>query len=240
MLMVVAEKSKPQSKKPDRIRAVHSYTIGEEIANSVTHGIGITLSISALTLLVVFAAQTGNSWTLGASIICGLSLVLEYTASTLYHSFPWPKAKHAFKVLDHCFIYLLIAGTYTPYTLVTLRNASLGPISHIGLWLFAVVWTLAIAGISVEAAWTYRPKWTSAAIYLAIGWLIVIAIKPLVAGLAAPGLWLLVAGGLSYTVGTIFYVYKRVRYMHMIWHIFVLLGSVLSFLSVLIYVIIGS
>jgi len=186
----------------------------------------------------VFGAQSGDGWALGAGIVYGISLVLEYTASTLYHSFPWPRVKHVFKILDHCGIYLLIAGTYTPFTLVTLRNATMGPLSHVGLWLFALEWTFAIVGISVEAAWAYRPRWVSAAVYLAMGWLVVIALQPLVASIAPEGLWLLVAGGLCYTVGTIFYVLKRVPYMHAVWHAFVLAGSILHFIAVLVFVII--
>ncbi len=206
------------------------YSMGEEIANSVTHGAGVVLSIVALTILVVFAALYGNGWHLASAIVYGVSLVLEYTASTLYHSFPWPKAKHIFKIIDHAGIYLLIAGTYTPFTLVVLRDSG-------GWWMFGIVWTLAIAGITLEAAWVYRPKWLSAAVYLGLGWLVVFAIKPLMAGLEAGGVWLLVAGGLCYTLGTAFYVLKKVRYMHMIWHLWVLAGSVCHFLAVMLYVL---
>lgn len=216
----------------------HAYTVGEEIANSIIHGLGTVLSVAALTMLIVFAAQSHNSWALGAGIVYGISLLLEYTASTLYHSFPWPTAKHVFKILDHAGIYLLIAGTYTPFTLVTLRDASLGPIRNVGLWLFGVVWTLAAVGIAVEAAWAYRPRWVSVAVYLGMGWLIVVAMQPLVATLAPTGLSLLVAGGLCYTAGTVFYVLKRIPYMHAIWHVFVLAGSILHFLAVLMYAII--
>jgi hemolysin III len=220
-------------------RPVRPYTLGEEIANSIIHGLGVGLSVAALTMLIVFAAQSGNPWALASAIVYGISLVLEYTASTLYHSFPQPRVKHVFKILDHAGIYLLIAGSYTPFTLVALRNVPFGKfLQHGGVWLFALVWTLAIAGISVEAFWAYRPRWLSAAVYLAMGWLVVLAIRPLMANLAPQGLWLLVAGGLCYTVGTAFYVLKRIRYMHAVWHVFVLAGSILHFLAVLIYVII--
>jgi hemolysin III len=219
-------------------RVARPYSVGEEIANSIIHGLGTTLAISALTMLIVFAALFGDGWALGAGIVYGISLVLEYTASTLYHSFPWPRAKHVFKILDHCGIYLLIAGTYTPFTLVTIRNASLGPVPHVGLWLFGLVWALTVAGISVEAAWAYRPRWISAGVYLILGWLVVIAMQPLVASIAPAGLWLLVAGGLCYTIGTVFYVLKRVPYMHAVWHVFVLAGSVTHFLAVVMFVII--
>ncbi len=209
------------------------YTLGEEIANSVIHGLGVVLSISALTMLLVFAGWAHNGWAIASGIVYGVSLVLEYTASTLYHSFPQARLKHVFKILDHCGIYVLIAGSYTPFCLITLRDKG-------GIWLFAVVWSIAVAGISTEAFWAYRPRWVSATVYLAMGWLVVFAIKPLVASIAPAGLWLLVAGGLCYTVGTVFYVLKRVRYMHAIWHVWVLAGSILHFLAVLLYIIIPS
>jgi hemolysin III len=207
-----------------------SYSVGEEIANSVTHGVGVALSIAALTALVMFAATYGNGWHLASAIVYGVSLVLEYTASTLYHSLPWPRAKHVFKIIDHAGIYLLIAGTYTPFTLVVMRDNG-------GWWMFGIVWALAIAGIVMEAAWVYRPKGLSAAVYLGLGWFVVVAIKPLIEGLAPGGLWLLIAGGLCYTLGTAFYVLKKVRYMHMVWHLWVLAGSVCHFLAVMLYVL---
>lgn len=211
------------------MRTARPYTLGEEIANSTIHGIGTVLSIAALTLLITFAALFGDGWRMASAIVYGVTLVVEYTASTLYHSFPWPRAKHIFKILDHAGIYMLIAGTYTPFTLVTIRE-------HGGWWLFALVWAIAIAGISVEAAWTYRPRGVSAALYLAMGWLIVVAMKPLLANLEPAGVSLLVAGGLAYTLGTIFYVLKRVRYFHAVWHVFVLVGSICHFLAVMLFV----
>ena len=211
-------------------RASRVYSIGEEIANAVTHGLGVVLGIAGLTLLVVLAARYGDGRHLASSIVFGTTLVLLYTASTLYHSFPWPRVKHVFKVLDHAGIYLLIAGTYTPFTLVTLADDG-------GWWLFIIVWALAIAGVALEAAWTYRPKWLSVLVYLGMGWLALFAIGPLTANLSAAGIWLLVAGGLAYTVGTVFYVLKRVPYMHAVWHVFVLAGSVLHLLAVVLAVI---
>jgi len=205
------------------------YTIGEEIANSVIHGIGVALSIAALTMLAVFGAQSGDRWLLASGLVYGISLVLEYSASTLYHAIPWPSAKHVFKILDHAGIYLLIAGSYTPFTLVTLRDSG-------GWWLFVGVWTLAVVGIAAEAAWTYRPRWVSVLVYLGMGWAVVFAMSPLLAALDPAGVWLLVAGGLAYTVGTIFYVLKRFPYFHAVWHVFVLAGSVCHFLAVVLYV----
>lgn len=215
------------SRAPARPR--RQYSVGEEIANAVTHGLGTVLGIVAFTLLVVFAARYGGAPAIASAIVFGTTLVLLYTASTLYHSFPWPRVKRVFKVLDHAGIYLLIAGTYTPFTLVTLAGEG-------GWRLFAVVWTLAIAGIAVEAAWVDRPGWLSALIYLGMGWLALLMIGPLRENLAPVGLWLLVAGGLCYTLGTVFYVAKRVPYMHAVWHVFVLAGSACHVLAVMLAV----
>jgi hemolysin III len=213
-----------------RLPARRPYSLGEEVASSVIHGIGAALGAAALALMVSFAAQSGDGWRLAGAIVFGITLVLEFTASTLYHSFPQPRVKHVFKILDHAGIYLLIAGTYTPFILVTLRGAGYS-------WMLAVVWGMAIAGIAAEAFWVYRPKWVSVVIYLVMGWFVVIAIGPLVERLATPGVWLLAAGGLAYTFGTIFYVFKRVPYFHPVWHLFVLGGSVCHFLVVALYVV---
>ncbi|MGB4592610.1 MAG: hemolysin III family protein [Coriobacteriia bacterium] len=209
-----------------------SYTLGEEIANAITHGLGVGLSVAALTLLVVFAAIWGNGWHLASAIVYGVTLVVLYLASTLYHSILNDRARHALKVIDHASIYLLIAGTYTPFTLVTLRDSG-------GWWLFGTVWTLAIAGVLLESFAVDRPKWMSVPLYLAMGWLVVAALRPLLENLPAGGMWLLVAGGLAYTLGTIFYVLKKIPYMHMVWHLFVLAGSVCHFLAVMLFVLPG-
>lgn len=213
-------------------RPVRPYTLGEEIANSIIHGLGIGLGVAALVILVAYAAIDGSGYKLASAIVFGVALVLEYTASTLYHSFPQPNVKHVFKLLDHAGIYLLIAGSYTPFCLVTIREDG-------GWWLFGIVWGLAVIGIATEAFWAYRPRWLSAAVYLGMGWLVIVAIRPVVANLDTAGLWLLVAGGLAYTVGTIFYVMKKIPYMHAVWHVWVLAGSVLHFLAILLFVIIG-
>jgi len=209
-------------------RPKRDYTVGEEIANSITHGVGVAFSLVALTLMVVYA--WGDTWRLSSGIVFGVSLTLLYAGSTLYHAIPFPKARHVFKIIDHSAIYLLIAGSYTPFTLVTMRENG-------GWWMFAIVWTLAAIGISTEAFWTYRPRWLSAVVYLFMGWLAVFMIGPMRASLAPNGLWLLIAGGLCYTLGTVFYVYKKVPYFHMVWHLWVLAGSVCHFLAVLLYVI---
>ena len=209
-------------------RPKRDYTVGEEIANSITHGVGVAFSLVALTLMVVYA--WGDTWRLSSGIVFGVSLTLLYAGSTLYHAIPFPRARHVFKIIDHSAIYLLIAGSYTPFTLVTMRENG-------GWWMFAIVWTLAAIGISTEAFWAYRPRWLSAVVYLFMGWLAVFMIGPMRASLAPNGLWLLIAGGLCYTLGTVFYVYKKVPYFHMVWHLWVLAGSVCHFLAVLLYVI---
>jgi hemolysin III len=211
-------------------RGQRPYSLGEEIANSLTHGLGIGLAIAALAILVAFAVLANDGFKLASAIVYGVTLVVQYAASTLYHALPQPRVKHIFKILDHCGIYLLIAGTYTPFCLVTLREAN-------GWWLFAVIWGLAILGIAFEAFWAYRPRWVSTLLFLGMGWLVIASMGPLVDNLAPAGLRLLVAGGLAYTVGTVFYLLERIHYMHAVWHLWVLAGSVLHFLAVLLYVI---
>ena len=207
------------------------YSVGEEIASSVLHGLGVIFGIAGLAVMLVFAGMDGNGYKIAAAIIYGVSIILEYTASTLYHSLRNEKAKYVFKVLDHAAIYLLIAGTYTPYCLLTLRQVN-------GIPILIIIWSLAIVGISLEAFWVFRPKWVSAVIYLMMGWMIVFSIGNLLALLAPVGVYLLVAGGLCYTVGTIFYVLKKVPWLHSVWHDWVLAGTVLHFFSILLYVII--
>ena len=206
------------------------YSPREELANVVTHALGAALSLVGLGALVALAGLRGTTVHLVTSAVFGVMLVFLYTASSVYHAVSGARAKHVAKIVDHAGIYLLIAGTYTPFTLVTLD----GPW---GVGLFAAVWTLAALGIALEAFWVYRPKWLSAAVFLAMGWMVMLASRQLVASLAPGGLALLVAGGLCYSLGTAFYVMKRVPYMHAVWHLFVLAGSVCHFLSVALYVI---
>ena len=211
---------------------VSEYTSGEEVAHVITHGLGAVLSLIALVLLVGVTWVRGDAWHLASNAIYGATLVILYSGSTLYHSARSPRWRHVAKVIDHGAIYLLIAGTYTPFTLVTLR----GPW---GWTLFGIVWGLALIGIVTEAWWVYRPEKLATALYLILGWVVVIAIKPLQAALPAGGLFWLVAGGLCYSLGTIFYVMKKTRYMHAVWHLFVLGGSVCHFLAVALYVVPG-
>lgn len=209
---------------------VREYTLGEEIANSVTHGIGALLSIAAIPILVVAAVNSTHEIALFAALVYGITMLLEYTMSTLYHALTAEGAKKVFKILDHSCIYLLIAGTYAPFCLISLSNAG-------GLWLFIFVWTVAIIGVICEAFWVFRPRWISAALYLLLGWSIVWFLPALIAALPAPGLWLLLAGGLCYSVGCIFYVLKKVPYMHSIFHLWVLAGSICHFLAIVLYVL---
>lgn len=207
------------------------YSVGEEIASSVLHGLGVIFAIAGLAVMLVFAGLQGDGYKIAAAIIYGTAMTLEYTASTLYHALTNLKAKHIFKILDHAAIYLLIAGTYTPYCLVTIRNES-------GIPLLIAIWSIAVIGIALEAFWVFRPKWLSVIIYLIMGWLVIFSIGDVAANLDPIGVYLLIAGGLAYTLGTLFYVFKRIPYLHAIWHGWVLAGTVLHFFSVLIYVII--
>ena len=208
------------------------YTLGEEIAHALTHGLGVVLAIIGLTVMVARATLYGDHWHVIAASVFGATLVLMYTASTLYHSIPLPRAKRVLRIIDHSTIYLLIAGTYTPLTLVTLH----------GTWgwsLFAVTWGLALVGVIFKAFATGRFERVSLAIYLGMGWCVVVAIKPLWRTLDLGGLILLALGGLAYTGGVAFYLWERLRYHHAIWHGFVLAGSVLQYFAVLFYVIPG-
>jgi hemolysin III len=220
----------PSKRAPKPKHEVREYTQGEEIANSITHGIGVLLSIAALVVMIVFSLNAGGGIKLYASIIFGFTLILEYTNSTLYHAFTNPKAKKVFKILDHSSIYLLIAGTYTPFCLIALAG-------HGGIVVLVIVWAIAVAGVASEAFWVFRPRWLAAALYLAMGWMIIFKAGDLLAAVPSGALVLLVAGGVCYTVGVIFYVLKKVKYMHSIWHLWVIAGSVCHVLAVLLYVL---
>ncbi|MEJ2592744.1 MAG: hemolysin III family protein [Candidatus Thiodiazotropha sp.] len=206
------------------------YTLGEEIAHAVSHGIGALLSIVGLTVLVAYAALNGNAWHITSCSIYGATLIFLYTASTLYHGITQPKAKQVLQRIDHAAIFLLIAGTYTPFTLVNLRGAW-------GWTLFGLVWGLALLGVVLETLVKRRIRWLSLTLYLGLGWLVLIAIKPLLATVATGGLVLLLAGGLCYSLGVIFYVWRRLAYHHAVWHLFVMAGSALHFFSIFYYVV---
>jgi len=206
------------------------YSLAEERINALTHGIGTALAVTGLVLLIVFAAMYGDIWHIVSFSIYGSTLVLMYLVSTLYHALRNRRAKDILKVLDHSAIYLLIAGTYTPFTLITLHG-------RLGWVLFGVVWGLAIAGIIFKIFCVKRFHILSTVLYLLMGWLVVSVVKPLVAGIPGPGLAWLVAGGLLYSSGTVFYIRKKKAFNHAVWHVFVMAGSVCHFLAVLLYVL---
>ena len=203
-------------------------SLGEEIASSVTHGIGLAASIIVLPFLITVAARDGDAWRITSAAIFGSSLILLYGASTLYHALPRSRAKRVFRILDHSAIYLLIAGTYTPFLLGPLRGGW-------GWSLFVVIWLLAIGGVVMKSTLGIRWARLSTVVYLLMGWLGVIAVKPLLDRVSPPGLLWLLAGGLAYTFGVIFYAWGRLRYGHAIWHLFVATGSVCHVVAVLRY-----
>jgi hemolysin III len=203
-------------------------SLGEEIANSVTHGVAALASVAALPILLAVAIGRGDAWQVVGGAIFGATLILLYTASTLYHALTHAGAKRVFRVLDHSAIYLLIAGTYTPFALGALR----GPW---GWSLLAAVWALAALGITAKATLGFRFPRLSTAVYIGMGWLGVIAFRPLMAHIGVAGIMWLVAGGLCYTAGVIFFAWERLRYGHMVWHLFVAAGSVCHFFAVLWY-----
>ena len=214
-----------KSKKP-------AYTLAEELINSISHGTGALAAAGGMAVLIVFSALQGNVWKVVSSSIYGATMIMLYTFSALYHSFTDGKVKSVFRIFDHCSIFLLIAGSYTPFTLVTLREAT----PAIGWTLFGVVWGAAIIGIVLNIVSLEKFKVFSMICYIAMGWAVVFAIKPLIANLAKGGIILLASGGLAYTVGIIFYAIRK-KYMHSIWHFFVLGGTILQYFAVLFYVV---
>ena len=211
---------------------MREYSTREEVANSISHGLGVLLGGVALVLMVVKTVGTdpGNGVKLASVVIFGISIIIEYIDSTLYHALTAPRAKTVFKVLDHCSIYLLIAGTYTPFCLIALIDSS-------GIFILALVWGFALAGVATEAFWTFRPRWLAAAIYLCMGWIIAFRVTDLLASAPAGALIFLLAGGLCYSVGIIFYLLKKVPFMHSIWHLWTLAGSTCHFLGVLLFLL---
>jgi len=202
----------------------------EELANSITHGIGLALSVVGMIALVVLSVMRGDAWHIAGCTTFGFTLVLLYAASTLYHTFHTPRLKRILKILDHAAIYLLIAGTYTPFTLVNLR----------GFWgwtLFSLVWGLSVFGILWKLVHVERFQIVSTLVYLAMGWVVLIAIKPVMSSVPSWGIVWLVAGGLFYTVGVVFFALNRLRYNHAIWHVFVMAGSICHYIAVMFYVL---
>lgn len=198
----------------------------EEIFNSITHGIGTLLSIAALVFLVITAAIKGNVWHIVSFSVFGTTLVLLYLSSTLYHSFTKIKLKNLFVRFDHAAIFLLIAGTYTPFLLTALRGA-------FGWTLFGIIWTVAIAGIVIRSIYLTRFRKLMVGLYVAMGWMFVVAIGPMMKNLPGISLIFLLIGGAMYSIGVIFYVWRNLKYGHGIWHLFVLAGSIMHFFSVI-------
>jgi len=201
-------------------------TLIEEIFNAITHGLGVLLSIAGLVIAVVLAARVKNAYAIISSAIYGSTLIILYISSTLYHSFPDGKVKNLFKIFDHSSIYILIAGTYTPFTLLPLRGGW-------GWTIFGIIWGLAVLGILFKVFFVHRFNFVSTVIYLLMGWFIIIAAKPLFTSIPFSAAAFLVAGGLCYTLGAVFYIFDRIFFFHIVWHFFVLAGSILHFFSVI-------
>lgn len=206
------------------------YSLNEEIANTITHGVGAALSVAALAILVTFAGLFGDVWRVVSFSIYGATLFLLYLFSTLYHGIQHPRAKEILRVLDHSAVFLLIAGTYTPFTLVTLR----GPW---GWTIFGLIWGLALAGIVLNAIFMKKLNWLFVILYVLMGWIVVIAFKPLVALMPFGGIVWMAIGGVTYTLGVAFYAIKKIPFNHAIWHLFVLGGSICHFFGIFFYVL---
>jgi hemolysin III len=226
-----AWKTKPWAERPKEFSSdyTHKWNVHEEVVNSITHGIGVLLGIAALVLMVVYATMDGSVYGIVSGAIFGASLIIAYASSAIYHAILYPPIKRFFRIMDHSCIFLLIAGTYTPFCLVTLN----GPL---GWTLFGVVWGLAIIGITMKFLYFDSFKVLSTAIYIGMGWLAVAVVVQLLHNLPLWGcLWML-AGGLAYTIGVIFFVYERVPFFHAVWHLFVLAGSICHFFAIYFYV----
>ncbi len=207
-------------------KTLKRYSLGEEIFNAVSHGTGSLLAIAGTVVLIVLCAITADAWSVVSASIYGASLIILYTMSTLYHAITHEKAKKFFRIMDHNTIFFLIAGTYTPYTLVTLRGA-------LGWVLFGIVWGAAIIGIVLNSIDLERFRKPSVVCYVLMGWVIIIAIKPMLETLPKASLTMLLVGGVCYTVGIIFYALKKVKWFHSIWHLFTVAGSILHYFSIL-------
>lgn len=210
---------------------IPKYTLGEELVNSISHGLGAVFGIVALVLTVVFSAKQADAWKVVSSSIYGASMIVLYSISTIYHALGINRAKKVFRTLDHCSIYFLIAGTYTPYTLVAMREDT-------GFIVFSVVWAAAITGIVFSAINVHKFRVISMILYIAMGWAIIFSAKALVATVAPTGVILLLSGGVLYTIGAVLYgIGKKKKYMHSVFHFLALGGSVCHFISIFAYVI---
>lgn len=209
---------------------IYQQSLSEEIANTITHGIGLLLSISGLVLLVVFASIHGTAWHIVSFSIFGTGMIMVYTSSTLFHAIRDIKIKSTLNIVDHSSVFILIAATYTPFTLVSIR----GPW---GWSIFGVIWTAAITGIILKFFFIGKNRKLSALLYVAMGWMMLIAIKPLYNSLPTPGFWLLLSGCFTYSIGVIFYLWRKLPFGHSIWHLFVLGGTICHFFAVILYVL---
>lgn len=220
----------PYPAKPANTHPDERFSAAEEVAHSLTHGAGLLLGIAALVFMVVFSVQRGSAVRLVACGIYGVTLVVLYASSMLYHALPAGRAKRFFGILDHAAIFLLIAGTYTPFALVTLGG-------EMGWTVFSVIWGIAIGGMALEAISRGRARRLQLVMYLLMGWGVVAVAKPLIRELGTGGVVLLLAGGVSYTLGVVFFLWKRLPFHHAVWHVFVLGGSIFHFFAVLLYVL---
>lgn len=214
----------------DQMGDTHTFSKGEEIANAITHGIGAILSIIALVLLIVFSSMYGTAWHVVSFTIFGITMCLLYVSSTMVHALPQGKAKDLFEIFDHSAIYFFIAGSYTPFTFLVIQGT-------LGWTLFAVVWGLAIGGTVFKVFFVKKYVFTSTLLYVLMGWLVILGWNQLVANLPTHALYLFVAGGIFYTFGAIFYVWRGFKYHHAIWHLFVVAGTTAHFLCVFIYLL---
>ncbi len=211
------------------VKFTKAYLILNEVFNAITHGIGFGLSIAGLVILLFKGVRNNSALEVVCYTIYGSSLIILYLCSTLYHSLMFTPARKIFRIFDHSSIFLLIAGTYTPYSLITIGGT-------LGWTLFGIIWGIAVLGIIYKALWIDKYKKYSTALYIASGWLCVIAAKPMIQGLGLKGALLLLIGGLSFTIGAIFYKMKSVKFMHVLWHLFVFIGTLLMYFSILYYV----
>ncbi|WP_204121641.1 MULTISPECIES: PAQR family membrane homeostasis protein TrhA [Levilactobacillus] len=206
----------------------HTYQVVNEVLNAVTHGIGAALSIAGLVVLLLQAHAKGGAMRITTFAIYGAILVLFYLASTLFHSLYFTRGRHVFQIFDHCAIYLLIAGTYTPFSLLVVGGA-------LGWTMFGIIWAMAVCGVIYKALWLGKMQKLSTIIYVVMGWMCLLGIKPLYEGLGPVGFALLFFGGVAFTVGAVLYSFKNVPFGHVIWHLFVMLGTGLMYFSILLY-----
>ncbi|MEG1800709.1 MAG: hemolysin III family protein [Oscillospiraceae bacterium] len=212
-------------------KPIKRYTFGEEIFNSVSHGVGAVLSVVGASVITTLAVCFGDKVSIFASVVYGLSLIILYTMSTLYHAFPSQKIKEIFRVFDHASIFILIAGSYTPMCLIALHGNKKAFI------VILVVWLCALAGIVMNAISLEKTEKLGLVLYVVMGWAVVIILKDILAVMSPPAFWLLLLGGISYTGGIVFYKMTKVKYMHSVWHLFVLLGSVLHYICIVMYIL---